>query len=404
MQSNVSSERGAILIQVALALVVLIGFSMFAFDYGVMWSGRGQAQNAADAGALAGATALAFDNFNDRTDTGPAKVAAHEFAVQNYVWGQAPAHDITTDVTFPTSPAVCADTSCIRVNVYRNDNHQNPLPAIFGLAVGLTSQGVNAMAIARAATANASDCMKPWAIPDKWQDNYDVTAPIDTIWTADDTFETNYDSGNLKGQPLPNPDVYTPPTNGSPGTGFTVQNDLGLQLTLKAGSPSDAIAPGVFYPVDLPRADGAPDTGGARYSDNIANCNGIPINIGDPLTTENGNMIGPTSQGVQALIAQDPDATWDSTTKKVVGGCVQAGTCAQSPRVVAIPIFDTGAYYAGKLQGKTVLNIVNILGFFIDQMQGNDVVGYLTQAPGLVTGTAPFDPNSSFIKTVLLVR
>ena len=27
--------------------------------------------------------------------------------------------------------------------------------------------------------------------------------------------------------------------------------------------------------------------------------------------------------------------------------------------------------------------MVNILGFFIDRMQGNDVVGYLTEAPGL---------------------
>src|SRR5690242_19609449 len=112
MRSHRSSERGAILIQTALAMVLLIGFGMFAVDYGVMWTGRGQAQNAADAGALAGATALAFDNSTDRTDTGPAKVAAHEFAVDNYVWGQAPANDVSTDVTFPTTPAsLCADNS-----------------------------------------------------------------------------------------------------------------------------------------------------------------------------------------------------------------------------------------------------------------------------------------------------
>ena len=61
----VSDQRGVIVIQVGLALVVLLGFGAFAVDYGVLWVGREQAQNAADAGALAAATALAFDNMVD---------------------------------------------------------------------------------------------------------------------------------------------------------------------------------------------------------------------------------------------------------------------------------------------------------------------------------------------------
>src|SRR5687768_1384747 len=120
VQSQLSSERGAILIHVALALLVLISFNMFVFDYGVMWTGRGQAQNAADAGALAGATALAFDDFLDRSDTGAAKTSAQQTALLNFVWSEAPEVDITTDVTFPTEPDVCEDDSCIRVDVYRD--------------------------------------------------------------------------------------------------------------------------------------------------------------------------------------------------------------------------------------------------------------------------------------------
>ena len=61
-RTSIRSERGAILIQVALSMVVLTAFSAFVIDYGVMWVGRRQAQNAADAGALAGAIALAFDD------------------------------------------------------------------------------------------------------------------------------------------------------------------------------------------------------------------------------------------------------------------------------------------------------------------------------------------------------
>ena len=55
--SSRHSERGAILVQVALALLALVAFTMFVVDYGVFWVGRRQAQNAADASALAGALA-----------------------------------------------------------------------------------------------------------------------------------------------------------------------------------------------------------------------------------------------------------------------------------------------------------------------------------------------------------
>ena len=49
-----TSERGAIVIQVAVALLILLAFTAFILDYGVMWASRGQAQTAADSGALGG--------------------------------------------------------------------------------------------------------------------------------------------------------------------------------------------------------------------------------------------------------------------------------------------------------------------------------------------------------------
>ena len=411
---TMTSERGAILLHVAMGIMVLIGVTTFVVDYGVMWVGRRQAQNAADAGALAGAVAMAFDanGWTNRTVTGPARTAARQMAVSNVVWGQAANVNITTDVVFTDQPADrCApdpagNTPCIRVDVYRNQARGNALPAIFGLAVGLTQQGVRATATARVAVANASDCMKPWAIPDKWLDQYDVTAPTlpPNTWTLDDEFETKKKQGNTW-IPLVPPDVYTPPSAYDPGTGFTVQVNRGLQLTLKQGSPQTAIAPGVFYPVRIPRYDGI-STGGNDYRENIASCNGVPIEIGDTIQTENGNMIGPTKQGVQDLIALDPNADWDSSTQSVVGSCAQSASpcAANSPRIVAIPLFDTAQYYAGKLNGLTTLTVVNIVGFFIDRMQGNNVVGYFTQAPGLSTGNSSIAPEASFLTQIQLVR
>jgi hypothetical protein len=49
--------------------------------------------------------------------------------------------------------------------------------------------------------------------------------------------------------------------------------------------------------------------------------------------------------------------------------------------------------------------VINILGFFIDRMQGNDVVGYLTEAPGLTTGAAPsINPMAAFLWQIQLIR
>jgi Flp pilus assembly protein TadG len=407
-----TSERGAVLLHVAIGILVMIGLLTFVADWGVMWVARNQAQNSADAGALAGAVALAFDanGWTDRSETGPARQAGRQLAITNTVFGVAPDVVMATDVYFTDQPAdMCpADagglTGCIRVDVYRNQARSNPLPSIFGRAFGITAHGVRATATARVAVADSSDCLKPWAIPDKWLDRYDVTPTIDVEqWTEDDRFETHSEGGQPT--PLPNPDLYTPASNNGPGTGFTVAADLGTRVTLKQGGPSTSIEPGVFQPVRIPRFDGA-SQGGDEYRENIATCAGLPIGIGDVLESENGNMIGPTRQGVLDLIAQDPNAQWDPTSKSVINSCATATpSCGRSPRIVAIPVYDTATYDSTRRQGLPTFTIVNILGFFIDQMQGNNVVGYLTEAPGLVRGaTAPIDPSASFLAQIQLIR
>ena len=74
-------------------------------------------------------------------------------------------------------------------------------------------------------------------------------------------------------------------------------------------------------------------------------------------------------------------------------------------RIVAIPIFDTALFESTKRQGLPVFTVVNILGFFIDEMDGNDVVGYLTEVPGLTVGAAPaLDPRAAFLWNIQLIR
>ena len=52
-------------------------------------------------------------------------------------------------------------------------------------------------------------------------------------------------------------------------------------------------------------------TGGDWYRENIAQCNTTLVHLDQPIIQEPGNMVGPTNQGVDDLIALDPNAYWD---------------------------------------------------------------------------------------------
>ena len=125
--------HGAVLVHVAVALIGLLAFSALTVDYGAMWVSRRQAQNAADAAALAGAVSLAFDS---STDFDRARLMAKKVGEANKVLGgtlnitqgTGGGGSSTDDISFmsptftnqcPTGFATVGDT-CIRVNVYRN--------------------------------------------------------------------------------------------------------------------------------------------------------------------------------------------------------------------------------------------------------------------------------------------
>src|SRR5262249_35918682 len=230
-------QRGAVLIHVAFAILVLIAFSVFVFDYGVLWASRRQAQNAADASAHAGAVALAFDDFNNRSDTGPAKVSAINTGAQNFMWGVSKTVN-AADLTFPDCPD--KSKACIRVDVYRDGtNGSAGLPFLFGSILGLSTQGIKATATAEVMAGDATDCLKPWAVIDKWSEVNPTPGP----WTVDSTFDKYDKQGNPTVVP---PDVYIAPTEDDFGTGFHPYDDkggyttdYGLELSLKLGAKND---------------------------------------------------------------------------------------------------------------------------------------------------------------------
>lgn len=387
-----SGERGAILVHVAFVLVAVMALSTLVFDFGVLWVGRNQVQNAADAAALAGSITVAYDNPSWAINEAAVRESAYAVSQSNLVWGQPPKVEPASDITI----GVCEEgvNTCVRVDAFRNKERGNPLPMIFGKLIGLDTQNVRATATAMIQPANATGCLKPWGIPDRWIENN----PVAGEWTQDSEFNAYDRDGNL----LPNPDVYIAPTVNAPGSGFTVETDFGRQLTLKTST--DPIAGGFYNALQLT------GPGGDNYRQNISTCANVTFRIGDRIPIEPGNMIGPTTQGVEDLVALDPGATWIGGSSPIANSCVDTGGCpglAVSPRIVVVPVYDVNEYAAeGATSGRhTAVHVRNILGFFIERMNGNDVVGYIVTGPGIYDpGNNTVPPGSSFLRTVTMVR
>src|SRR5688572_4308918 len=96
VQRIVGDEQGAVLVQVAIAMLVLGAMATFVVDHGIQWVSRGQAQNAADAGALSGAIARAYDELTDPpAGNGTTYSSAMGAALANNVWTAAPAVQVS---------------------------------------------------------------------------------------------------------------------------------------------------------------------------------------------------------------------------------------------------------------------------------------------------------------------
>jgi Flp pilus assembly protein TadG len=461
------SENGAVLVYVAVAMIGLVAFSALSVDYGVMWSSRRQAQNAADAAAHAGAVSLAFDN---PSDFERARAVAETVGETNTVFGgtlnidrgagQGDNADPALDISFPHDgaaaecPTPLTGGTCVRANVYRNEGN-NPLPTFFGPLFGRTEQGVRATATAQIVSGNATDCLKPWAVADRWAENVKRVCsggpnsfpPCPGSWAANytwnisQTFDKYAKTGSVYGIDPSittagfSPDQYTLPSydaNGNPivgtGSGFSLTNtdgtlrDYGQMLSLKISSGNTAISPGWFQALDLsgPNCSGS---GAAKYKCNIENCNGATRGIGDTIPVETGGMSGPTVSGVGTLTDKDPGASWNPVTRSIEGSCAP-GVCAdglyhaESPRIVPVALFDVDTYLATNPTGSGgSVTIRNIFGYFIltpaqavtlnlSTQQGNnnsEVYGVMVSAPGLVRGATTTE-SSSFLREVILVR
>jgi hypothetical protein len=372
------------LVIVGMGFLAFMSATMLAVDVGMLMVARTQAQSAADSGALAGAVALVFDDFEDRSSTGPAvqnAIAASTSDV-NQVINEAVSVN-SADVTFPALER-------IRVRVHRSGQRGNPILMFLAPMIGIDEVDVGATATAEAVPANAATCLKPWAVPDKWDERQQP------LWDEQDELNMFYETGPNKGKPLPTPDIYVP-WDQTGYTGFQQSRqgvDYGRQILLKPGSPNSAIEASQFFPIALPGG-----TGSDWYGENIPGCWPGVAEIGQFVLVEPGNQTGKTLDGVELLIAKDPAARWDDVNKEIISAH------HPSPRVVVIPVFDPFEFESARQHGRIEIKIANFVGFFIEDMVGNSVLGRIVPNTGLIRNNGGGTiPPGAFLRAIRLVE
>lgn len=345
-------ERGATLALVALGSAVLIGMAAISIDLGMLMTAKTQAQRAADSGAHAGAVVLAQTPGNEAG----ARTLAIASAADNAVMGDNVVVQ-PGDVTFPAEDEV-------KVTVHRIKARNNPIGTFFARILGFNAVNLSVDATAHVSTTQniEFECLLPVTIQDRWWEDASGTLPDENDSYHD---ESDPDDGEA--------DIYVPwgaeGFSESQYTGYS-EADIGTEFVIKSNE-----APGDYNPSWYKPWTGNDDTKGANwYRDRISGSEcGNARSPGDDVVTEPGNMVGPTKQGFQALIDQDPGAQWntawnpDCNCDPIIGGMGM-----NSPRIRPIPMFDPTS---GPANGRSDFTLSNFAGMFVQEIRGQEVIG-----------------------------
>ncbi len=390
VQRAVRDEAGMSLVFVGMGLMAFLSASMLAIDVGMLMTARNQAQNSADAGALAGATALLYDSYDDHTSGGPAVTSAITAGLANQVMGSnvslTPA-----DVEF--LPDSTGEVNRVRVTVYRRASRGNPLSTLIAGFFGMPTADIAAIATAEASPANAMTCVKPFTIPDKWKE-----IGSDAPWNGD----SEYDAFDNKGVPLPvsEADVYIPayyPNTTTPNPEYSGYNNVknkGQLLVLRAATGTN-INTSFYYSLSMTN-----DMGGDDYRWNIANCNKSIYGWGAPLMQEPGAMEGPDHPGCGGAYFYEIRAH-TGTTERTPWWAARSDA---QPRVFPIPLYDPQYYDEGKRNGRNAsLITANWIGFFLESTVGNGIYGRIIPIAGIRDKNGP-QGSAAFPLAIRLVQ
>jgi hypothetical protein len=358
-------ERGVTLLFMAIAVFLTLGMAAMAIDYGMIKTQETEAQRAMDSAALAGASAF-MESGTNAVHTGNAIARAKDFATKNKVGGQA--------VTVGEIDSVPVDVTKERVDVYW---HRNGIRTWFANTFGISTMGIASHAAAVAAVGGVeTSCLKPFLIPDIWQEtniaaqDKNSSRAIDgsplEVWSYEPPGSGGSDR-YLKYDPNARTDSLALQTGyGSAWRSnlTTYPSDKGLPMTLKPQLGNDPNRHGNwYYLLDGPEPNTEQQIAGG--------C--ITAGIGDTPTFKPGGTTGGVKNGVKDLVKLDPGATWNDATHTITGSSYPGET---SPRVIIVglfdPIFIKGANKNNKPDAGVVFN--NFAKIFLQPANGNDDV------------------------------
>ncbi len=375
-------ESGMTYVFIGLSMMAFVSASMLAIDVGMLMTARNQAQNSADAGALAGVTALVYDDWNDRSPTGPAVTNAIAAAMANNVMASGVSVR-PEDVEFLNDPS--GEPNRVKVTVYRQASRGNAFPTLVARYFGIATADISATATAEASDANAMTCVKPFTIPDKWREMQ--TPP----WSGDDT----YDAYDNKGVPLANPDVYIPADQ--PGyTGYNQESERGQRLELHAGT-GNQITSSFYFSLAMGKP---PITGGDEYDWNIANCNTTTITgvtrscrSRAPRSGRRSPAPSSSSRGIPTLTGTRRRTEWKAARTATARACFRSRSTTRPGTT------------EGKREGRTAdLKTANWIGFFLEEIQGSSLWGRIIPITGIRDRNGPPAPEGLNPKAIRLVQ
>jgi hypothetical protein len=375
VRRGLANERGSVAVMVAVSLFMMMALAALAIDLAFLRDSKAEAQRAADAIALAGASAFRDLPWVDATTSVIARDRAYEIARKNdvrrnfldtrdstwvlntYLGGVKVYVSESPEVTLNVIP----DSQKVRVWVRRAG-----IRTFFAKLLARPFGHVQAMATAWASNSGETvNCMKPFVLPDRWFES-DKTAqdvngnnymePMVTSVGNSVTGESwKYQPASIGGQ-----DYYAPfdPTITNP-----TQPQTGYGSGIYAATTGDPTYAGdVGLPMFLtPQTGGGNDPNGGERMGNVfwlldgnpdlntrdeikSGC--MSAGLGDTPNYDVGSRTGQVQQGVKYLVQQDPGATWNPTAKTVDGSSYPDWT--KSPRVITIGLVDPQYWIADK--------------------------------------------------------
>lgn len=368
--SPIRASRGASLVLVSLALLALLAVLSLTVDLGMLYVARSQAQQAADAAALAGASALADSNCltgvsgcaAGGSQESQAMQQAETAGAQNYVMGMA-ASIQNSDITFSYPNSLEPE---ITVTVQRTVARGNAVPTLFAQVFGVGLANVAAKATAEAFNPSGSGvpvsyaCVAPFLVPNC--DPSHVNVPTGNLNNACNAggggagYFINPSTGQIE-----NPGLYS--AGGAIGEPWQLHSQA---------------APSQWFLIAFAGSQSA-----ANLRAYISQCAPQIVACGSTIVTFNGSSVGPTDQGTDARInasgdglgqGQDTINTSVSPPFPITGGLNNPNPAlvgntyyGPSPSEVLVPVYDGHALNPG---GDTV-TVTGFMQIFIQDANHN---------------------------------